>query len=199
MRDFSKPELLPHPASGENWRIYRGNSMRRLFENGDMLLVDPITAGEAVPGDVICFESPDGVQTVHRVIARNADGGIVTMGDNNRRPDDALLSPDQRVHRVRAVRRLSGEEIAVCGGASGLRKFRINRMRRFMARLSSMAAGALRRINPFRITLGAPVRFGNEEVFFFHGKAVAKRGAKNCEEWLSPWFRTFFKIGGPKN
>ena len=198
MSDFSKPELVPHPANDKNWRIYRGNSMLRVFVPGDLLIVETAAAKKLRRGDVVCFDAPNGSLTVHRVIGRSADGGIVTMGDNNPRPDPDPLSPDAEVGIVRAVRKITGRETALRGGFAGMTAFRINRMRRFGAQLSRMAAGALRRINPFRIALKAPVRFGDEEVFFFRGIPVAKRGRAAREEWLSPWYRTFLRVDAKK-
>ena len=198
MHDFSKPELVPRGEEAANRKIYRGNSMLRLFSPGDLLAVESLSAGDVRTGDVICFDNPDGGLTVHRVVGRTADGSLVTMGDNNPRPDAFTLSPDRTVQLVRTVRGLSGRESTVHGGRRGMLIFRLNRLRRFGAGMSGIAAGALRRINPFRIPLKDPVRFGNSEVFFFHRTPVAKRVPNAGEEWLSPWFRTFFKIDGEK-
>lgn len=198
MSDFSKPEMSPRQTAGENWRIYRGNSMLRVFSPGDLLIVEPIPAGKAGKGDVVCFDPPNGRHTVHRVVGRRADGGIITMGDNNSRPDRCTLPPDAAIGIVRAVRKVSGRKVAIRGGFVGMTTFRINRLRRFGARLSRLSAGALRRVNLFRIRLGAPVRFGDEEIFFFRGTPVARRKRDAKEEWLSPWFRAFLKIDEDK-
>lgn len=195
MRNFVKPEMTPCPEIRDDRRIYRGNSMYRIFAPGDLLLTEPLSAGEVRRGDVICFDHPKGMPTVHRVVGRTGGGEAITMGDNNPRPDALPLPPGHAVLRVRAVRKPSGAEIPVRGGARGMLTFRLNRMRRAGARLSAMAAGALRRINPFRLSLNYPVRFGEEEIFFFHNRAVAKRIPNRNVTWLSPWFRALFKIG----
>ena len=76
MSDFSKPELRRADEAGEDWRIYRGSSMLRVFAPGDLLQTEKLSAAQAAVGDVIVFDTPRGGVTVHRVIARNPDGSL---------------------------------------------------------------------------------------------------------------------------
>ena len=92
MSDFSKPELRRADDAKEDWRIYRGTSMLRVFVPGDLLQTEKLSAAQAEAGDIIAFDTPRGGVTVHRVIERMAGGRLRTMGDNNPRPDAETLS-----------------------------------------------------------------------------------------------------------
>ena len=197
MSDFSKPELRRADEAGEDWRIYRGSSMLRVFAPGDLLQTEKLSAAQAAVGDVIVFDTPHGGVTVHRVIARTADGELRTMGDNNPRPDAEKIAPEAPVFRVVAVKRADGRLEPVAGGAAGMKEFRRHRrQRRWGAELPRYAAGVCRRLWPFKRRLSAPLRFGDDEVFYASrtGPLVARRDAGGRVHWFSPWYRVIYKI-----
>lgn len=196
MSDFSKPELRPAEAPDENRRIYRGESMLRVFVPGDLLRVEKLTAAQIEIGDIIVFDTPRGTVTVHRVIERLGDGKLRTMGDNNPRPDPNTVAPDAVVMRVVSVRRTDGREEPVTRGKTGLAEFRRNRRRRWWTgELPRYMAGICRRLWPFKRKLETPVRFGDEEVFYVGDTPVARREASGRVRWASPWYRVKYKIG----
>ena len=168
-------------------------SMLRVFTPGDILTVKPMRAGEAQRGDIICFEGTRG-ETVHRVVRKSA-AEVVTMGDNNPRPDPEPLNPDDAVWLVTARRDAAGAVHMVHGGKRGLSAFRINRLRRAVRWFFDRAAGVLRRVMIVKIPLRRKIRFGGDEVFYFGGRPVLRRDASGRERWFSPWYRAVFKTG----
>ncbi|MBP5531540.1 MAG: S24/S26 family peptidase [Lentisphaeria bacterium] len=196
MSDFSTPEIRPAAPPDDDWRIYRGESMLRVFVPGDLLHVEKIVAAQAELGDIIAFDTPRGGVTVHRAIARKPGGELVTMGDNNPRPDFSAVKPEATVFRVVEVRRGDGRSETVSGGKDGMAEFRRNRRNRwFRSELPRYASGVCRRLWPFKRRLNAPVRFGGEEVFYVRCKPVAKRSADGRVRWASPWYRVIYRIG----
>ena len=196
MSEFSAPELRPAESPDENRRIYRGESMLRVFVPGDMLLGEKLTAAQAEIGDIIAFETARGTMTVHRVIARTEDGKLRTMGDNNPRPDHFPIEPDAAVLRILEVRRNDGKVEPVSRGENGMAEFRRNRRRRwFRSELPRYAAGVCRRLWPFKRRLNDPVRFGKEEFFYIRRNTpAARRSADGRIHWYSPWYRVIYKI-----
>ena len=196
MSEFSAPDLRPAEPPDENRRIYRGESMLRVFVPGDLMRVEKLTAAQVEVGDIIAFDTPRGTVTVHRVIARLEDGSLRTMGDNNPAPDFAPVKPDATVMRVVSVRRSDGREEPVSRGKAGLAEFRRNRRRRWWTgELPRYMAGVCRRLWPFKRRLKAPVRFGRDEVFYAGDVPVARRDAAGRVRWASPWYRVIYKIG----
>ena len=196
MSEFSAPDMHPAEPPDENWRIYRGESMLRVFVPGDMLRGEKLTAAQVEIGDIIAFDTPRGIITVHRVIARTKDGKLRTMGDNNPCPDFAPVDPGAEVLRILEVRRSDGKVEPVSRGKNGMAEFRRNRRQRwFRSELPRYAAGICRRLWPFKRRLEAPVRFGNEEVFYIRRDTpVARRDTAGRVRWYSPWYRVIYKI-----
>ncbi len=194
MHNFSRPVLHPLENAGDCWRIYRGRSMLRVFSPGDLLQVEKITAGNAAPGDIICFTGSDGAETVHRVVGRNACGDLVTMGDNNPAPDPDPVSPAATVFRVTGIRK-AGTIKHISAGRSGMAVFRFNRLRRMARMLSGRGVAILQRMIKYKIPLKNSVRFGPEEIFFFCKRPAAKKNDNGEIRWLSPWLKIFFTVG----
>ena len=194
MSDFIPPKLSERSGAADGERIYRGNSMFRVFSPGDLLTVKPLRAGEVQRGDIICFEGPRG-EIVHRVVRKTATQ-VVTMGDNNSVPDPEPLGHDARVWLVTTRRDAAGKLRKVSGGKRGLFAFRINRMRRAVRWCFDRLAGVLRRVMFVKYPLRRKVRFGSDEIFYFGSKPVLRRDASGKEAWLSPWYRVVFKAGG---
>lgn len=195
MCDFSKPVLNAAEPPGENWRIYRGNSMSMVFVPGDLLRVENLKAAQVEVGDIIVFNTPRGTVTVHRVIEKTTEGVLRTMGDNNHGPDFAPIPPGTTVSRVVEVRRSDGRLEAVSRGVAGMAEFRRNRRRRWWCgELPRYAAGICRRLWPFKRRLTSPVRFGDEEVFYAGDTPVVRRDADGRLRWTSPWYRVIYRI-----
>lgn len=196
MSEFSAPDLRTAEPPDENRRIYRGESMLRVFAPGDILRGEKLTAAQVEAGDIIAFDTPRGGVTVHRVIARTKEGKLRTMGDNNHCPDFATVEPEATVLRIVAVRRNDGEEQPVHGGKAGMAEFRRNRRRRwFQSELPRYMAGVCRRLWPFKRRLKDPVRFGGDEVFYIRRDTpAARRTADGRIHWYSPWYRVIYKI-----
>ena len=199
MSDFSAPHLRPAEPPGETRRIYRGSSMFRVFLPGDLLRGEKLTAAQVEVGDIIAFDTPRGTETVHRVIGRTREGGLRTMGDNNPCPDCAPVAPEAQVLRIVAVLRNDGREEPVSCGKIGMAEFRRNRRRRWWtSELPRCMAGVCRRLWPFKRRLSAPVRFGDEEVFYIRRDTpVARRDAAGRVHWASPWYRVIYRIDRP--
>ena len=81
------------------------DSMRPLLRSGDVVVVAPIAARAAGPGDVVAFADPlgSGRTITHRVITvRERDGRLhfVTRGDANSAPERWTVASDGRIGRV---------------------------------------------------------------------------------------------------
>lgn len=77
-------------VTGYEPRNLVGVSMQPTYYEGDAIIVDTSAEfDELVPGDIIVFDSPDGVSVCHRVHCTELDGeGFVeTKGDHNQVPD----------------------------------------------------------------------------------------------------------------
>lgn len=63
---------------------YQGRSMTGVFRSGDDLVVKNYPFHRLIPGDIIVF-TPDKTRKliVHRVVAQDSDGTVVTLGDYN--------------------------------------------------------------------------------------------------------------------
>lgn len=99
--------------------LYKGPSMKPLFQDLDFLSLVPCDRVTLKPGDVVLFQAPDtGEQVVHRVISFN-NGEIRTKGDNNREMDLHVLTFSDIMGKVASVSR-KGRPFQVMGGVSGL-------------------------------------------------------------------------------
>jgi signal peptidase I len=103
-------------------RFYRGQSMAGTFRPGDALIVADVSIDSVHRGDVVLFRSMDAdgepEQVVHRVVAVLPEG-LVTRGDNNRRVDLGLVTPDRLVGLVTHLER-AGKRRRVRGSWWGL-------------------------------------------------------------------------------
>ena len=154
--------------------FYYGNSMRRVFQEGELLINRPADFEELVPGDVIVFFSPEkNKNVVHRVIAKTG-GAISTIGDNNDAPDPWKLTGENELFLVTARVDLQGKEFPVSRGKAGLREFKRHRVRRscrkFGGKILQLIAGACF----FRRELPEPVVFGEDICYYHRGKLVAR-------------------------
>jgi SynChlorMet cassette protein ScmC len=108
--------------------VYTGPGMNPTLIEPELLDVRPYGRKRARPGDIVCFKSPNGGETiVRRVVAVEgrrtgsgpAPGRITTRGDNNPQDDPWLLQVDKIIGRVTAAQRGAGRK-AVPGGWRGL-------------------------------------------------------------------------------
>lgn len=105
-------------------RYYRGPSMTGTFRPGDLLFIEPVQLADVRLGDIVAFNppepGPEGVDTVHRVVAVGRQG-LICRGDNNRFPDGTPVTEERLVGRVVRFAR-EGRTRAVRGGRPGLRR-----------------------------------------------------------------------------
>lgn len=127
----------PSHSLPENHLLYKGNSMRRVFVLGDILVVRDIPLKEFSRGDIVAFKLPgakDGI--VHRIVSLMPDG-FKTMGDNNPKPDawivTAAASPRLVVERID----IAGRHHRVFRNSMGVLSFRWHRCRYWTRRILS--------------------------------------------------------------
>jgi hypothetical protein len=117
----------PGATNGRLSAVCLGHAMEPTLAEADILEVEPYGQRRVLPGDVVCFKSPENAETcTRRVVSvgerKTGDGGpkdeIRTRGDNNRHDDAWLLRRDNIVGRVVAARRESRRR-PVSGGLRG--------------------------------------------------------------------------------
>lgn len=136
------------PGAGE--RLYRGRSMRGTFQPGDGLVIAAVGVAAVRCGDVVVFAGRQaGAEcrdVVHRVV-RLVPEGLITRGDCNSFVDPDPVTAEDLVGVVTHARR-GRRVIAVAGGARGLWKARMQRLRgllrRVLGRLARRPYHALR-------------------------------------------------------
>ncbi|RMG56048.1 MAG: signal peptidase I [Acidobacteria bacterium] len=90
----------------------RGESMSPLLEDGDVIEVQRVPAGQLYVGDIVLFRSKEGEFLVHRCVKRQSASGqiwVTTKGDAGRGLDrpitvDEVLGRVIRIHRRGRVR-----------------------------------------------------------------------------------------------
>ena len=129
---------------------YFGNSMRRIFQDGDEIISRPAAFASLRPGDVVVFVSEKSdarkQQVIHRVIWRNTRF-LVTIGDNNPRVDRPFLTPQASLRRAILVRR-NGMVFPIRNGWCGFLGFLAFRFGRL---LTDAAARLLRPLLAMRL------------------------------------------------
>lgn len=83
-------------AFGLSAVVIHGDSMRPVIGVGDVVLAAPLAPAAPTPmGHVVGFQAPTGSATeglvMHRIVATNSDGTLVTAGDGNTQVDSAPL------------------------------------------------------------------------------------------------------------
>lgn len=92
--------LLPYGIGWRSTMVVSG-SMEPAVRTGDVVVLAPVSAYQArmgaLVGAVVQVENParPGQLLLHRVVARNEDGTLVTKGDANQSRDHAPVRPDQ--------------------------------------------------------------------------------------------------------
>ena len=178
---------------------YHGPSMNPTFRLGDSLMVIPCKALRV--GDVVVFQSLEGMQyIVHRVVALDSRG-VITRGDNNNTIDKRILRPEEITGQVVAYRR-GWRTVRIPGGIAGILYARTRRcIQYFKSRFSCLLQPLYRRISDsgiFRRVL--PSRFKPKIVSFrkpdgvemqlLLGKKVIGRRRQEWDCWqVLPPFR----------
>ncbi len=171
--------------------FYCGDSMKRVFRNGDRLVGIPCPFTRLRPGDIVRFRRVDGTMAVHRIIGR-CDGGFRTCGDNNPEADRRLLLPEHYLDRIAGMER-GGRFRWIAGGRAGMFSFYCHRLRR---RIRAGVAGLLLPppgTAPLAVLnglLGRPEKtvFRNrEETVMLKHRIIARRSADRCWTITGPW------------
>lgn len=96
--------------TGNNLRFRAlGMSMHPFIRNGEILIVQPVSADELRTGDIAFYKTEADVLVAHRMLTRRANGDILTKGDFGRLPD----RPVEKKHilgRVVAVEKSDGRQ-----------------------------------------------------------------------------------------
>lgn len=175
---------------------YTGNSMRGMFEPGDMLILTKIPFELLECGDVVAVFDRTPFY-VHRIIDRTRQQAV-TMGDNNDRPDISILSGKSRfllVEGVIPVGTTTGFVIPVEGGYLGMRQFRRQQRIRRTIRLILRIMREIRWMGCFRIPAKRETRFRDGTIQWSFGRIpVAARNPSGKTKYLSVWKRLFFRI-----
>jgi signal peptidase I len=92
-------------AIGDRSFVVKSGSMSPAIETGDVVVVDPVSAGSVDVGEIVTFDNPDGSDRLmsHRVRAVEAteDGlRFTTQGDANTADEHWTIARDGTVGRV---------------------------------------------------------------------------------------------------
>jgi len=111
-KKYTAPGLKEEQEGLSESIIYTGSSMNPLMKNADTLRFIPYRDKKIRPGDIVVFAIPKSqYKIIHRVTSVSSQG-IRTRGDNRKKEDPWVLSPDavlgrvvsfQRKNRVRKV------------------------------------------------------------------------------------------------
>jgi signal peptidase I len=96
--------LLPM-VTGLTGSVVQSGSMQPSIDPGDVVLARAMPDDAEVPlGRVVTFMAPEGSArtgiTLHRVVAIDTDGSLVTAGDANANPDSVAISLDDIIARA---------------------------------------------------------------------------------------------------
>ncbi|MEG1980007.1 MAG: hypothetical protein RR060_04740 [Victivallaceae bacterium] len=155
-------------------KLYRGNSMRRVFRNGEQIYLESVSFSQVRRGDVLVFQWKDGNWIIHRAVKKSAEE-IITRGDNCENCDSEALTLQHELFRATYVSGLNGKLRPVRNGRSGCWQCSCNRLRR---RVWSIVAGGVNHLLPlmwWRRSLFGPIVVGTVEHFMAGGKVVAVR------------------------
>lgn len=90
--------LVPTLVLGWQSVVITSGSMGPSIDTGDVVVAAPHDGSLLGPGTVVVFEDSDSAAlTTHRIVETTPDGGYLTRGDANPRPDSTPLEPDRVV------------------------------------------------------------------------------------------------------
>lgn len=195
MRDGSGFDMDDSPDSIKQ-AYYTGNSMRGMFEPGDMLILKRIAFELLECGDIVAVfdRSPF---YVHRIVDKTQQQAV-TMGDNNDRPDTMFLTRKSKfllVEGVIPVGTTTDFVFPVKGGRIGMVQFRRQQRIRRTIRLILRIMREIRWIGRFRIPAKKETRFRDGTIQWSFGSIpVAARNPSGRTKYLSSWKRLLFRI-----
>lgn len=97
--------------------VYIGPSMYPTLKNMDRLLYKPYINREIRAGDIVVINRIGNSKVIHRVLSAD-NRGLITIGDNNSKPDSWTLRPDQIGGQIfYAIR--DGKRLRIRGGLMG--------------------------------------------------------------------------------
>lgn len=105
---------------GSNLRFTAlGMSMHPFIRNGEILIVEPITAKNLEIGNIVFFKTDLGSLIAHRMLGREDSGNILTKGDFGHMRDSPV-EPRNILGRVIAVEKRSGRQVNLDRGYNQL-------------------------------------------------------------------------------
>ncbi|MCQ2379388.1 MAG: hypothetical protein MJ025_00465 [Victivallaceae bacterium] len=183
-------------ADSDSGRLfYHGDSMRRVFRDGDLLEWKGVPASSLRRGDVVAMAGRGraGSNIVHRVIAVSPDG-VSTQGDNNRTPDLWTTPLDEMVGLVVAAVDANGRKRLVRGGNRGRMSFVWHSFRRRFRLFFSAPANMLIGMMFWRRKLPAPVAVGGMMQYVVDGRLVAIGSANGEVRFINDFDRLKYRI-----
>ena len=176
--------------------VYHGNSMSNVFVDGDILIFKDVPFDRLECGDIVAvFERTP--YYVHRIVDKTSQHAV-TMGDNNDRPDNLLLTRESHfllVESVIPVGKPTDSVSPVAGGRSGMLEFRRHqRVRRISGRVIGLFR-QIRWLGRCRLPARHQTKFRDGTIQWSFGSIpVAARNPSGKTFYLSAWKRFFFRI-----
>ncbi len=177
------------PTARKSDFLYRGESMRMVFRDGDGILIEECDFPELCSGDIVCFTLGK-IRAVHRLV--DAASGL-TGGDNNIVYDSEKLTPETFIGRVSAFRR--GEKIfPVTRGRRGMREYRLHQFRLRLRLTGRRILAPLRLVTGYiagMICRPKLEKYGDREVLYWCGRVLASRSGNGKINIRGGWARLF--------
>lgn len=175
--------------------IYHGNSMSNVFVDGDVLLFSDVPFDKLECGDIVAvFErSP---YYVHRIIEKD-ENTAVTMGDNNRRPDELKLNRNSKFKFVKTYIPVKspGRILSTEAGPRGMKQFRRQQRVILTRGIIRKALTPVLWLKYCRIPARHETRFRDGTVqLSCCGVAVAARSPEGKTRYLHWSSRLFFRV-----
>ena len=175
--------------------VYHGNSMGDVFTDGDILLFSDVPFDDLECGDIVAvFERTP--YYVHRIVKKE-NGGVITMGDNNRRPDALKLDQNSRIKFVKQYIPVDNPAtvLSVAGGSAGMKQFRRRQKQLWLKWRISDLLPLIRGLGYLRIPAKKETRFRDGTIQWNFGRIpVAARNPAGKTKYLGGWKRLFFRI-----
>ena len=80
---------------GWHGTVVASGSMEPALRRGDAVIYAERSIDEVGEGTVVVFDNTNGISVIHRVVAVNDDGSVVTRGDANQSNDAGVLTGDR--------------------------------------------------------------------------------------------------------